>query len=410
MESLFEITFKPFKDMLSTLNKFDLTFENALEFDLETLKFVYKEYDEKEIIDFWNALRCYKNESNEKPQDQLFEMTFKPFQDILNTLKNFEITFENTLELEFDIIKSVLEEYDEKSITDFWNALQNYKNESNVRPKEISNNPIIKFFMKKRYHTQDLQSLISKIIGKHECLSLDELLSNSKEKLSELSLLDPSDDDQTTKFILICELESFFYKNTHSLNENENNNNSHNHEFFDDLVAAFIRKNMSLAKISELAKQKKLDLFIFFSFSHFDETLPKPFFEYLDKENITFSQLKNFSKEEFKNYGLDENDIELLSIASDNAKQCSLRRFEFWELGYDFFKYICSQRLSFKDIDSINEEEFWKTTPVKPNDKIFKLLKQKSEFEVFLDEIKISLPEDPKLKALKYIDLNTLKT
>jgi hypothetical protein len=377
------------EQIIQNLVEQNLELTQVIDLDYEDLKSLLEEIDDIHIHSFWEDLQTLKNS---KLVDQLGDYNreeLKDFIDICRHLIESSISLADLQGLDDDAINYTLSDFHEAKIIHFLKTIRSLMNAgSNLHP-------IIQYFQSKSLE-EDYLPMIEHIISSN--ISFDELLMMNIEEL--FQLLSGLDINITLKnnFISIISLESFF------------NKNNFKDEISDNIKNICLQKKISLIELFDYSKSNILELILFLSITNLIETLPKLFVDNLIQNKFPLSELTILKKDELMRFGLEEEDFNILSNSLDIYKQCSLRQFSIFILDYIFLQFICPRGLTMKQIDEWLETEYDKIPNLKNKDKIIQLLKQKSEIEIFLSDVKINTIDIKLLNVIKYIEYETIRT
>ena len=383
---------KNFENHLKIIQKLlenGLEFSDALEFDLDTFKNFLNDFDESMIESFFTDLQSYKESQNTPLIHGYSLKEFDNYREICKKLIEKELTLENAINLDDENIRIYLADLDDQSqISLFVSVLEKIKcsKKDEKCDKEIFN----------YFHSKNLSPEFNTIISKiDEKISLNDLLEMSKKnKLTEFLKKFESETDSVKKdFISVLELECFFDSNNLSK------------ETFQNLKKFLMKKKIYLNVLSSYSKNKKLEFFLLLKITKFSEET----IEDLLTKTI-FSNLQINIVEELKKVVLGETERKVLSNLLSFLKQCQIRRISIFNVNEIFLSYVLENELTFKNIDIWTIDDFNKKVPdLKEKEILIQLIKQKSQVEIFLEDVKINL-EKTDLDNLRYIDFERIKT
>ncbi len=279
--------------------------------------------------------------------------------EIIQKLLNENISFDEVVDFDLPVLKSLFEEFDESIIEKFWNDLQELKgnkhdssrnktadlsqyedickilfeenklmmddllnleddniklllteiNEERINEfmkelhkikknnKDDENDEITHYFKLNKIYSE-FSSLIEGINQKNK-FTLQELLAMTKEEISNILIPIELNESLKQNFLSIIDMENFFKKNSFS------------NKLFENIKCVCLIKKIFLDKLINYSNTQSLELILFLSFTNLEEILPKDFINKLG-ENVSINKLYTKKDEELKNNGLNENELKLL--------------------------------------------------------------------------------------------------
>ena len=383
---------KNFENHLEMIQKFEeenIEISEALEYDLEVFKSLLLDFEESKIESFFKDLQSNKESQNTPLTHGYHLKEFDYFREICKKLIESEFTLDETITFDDEVLRNLLEDFntDQSQISLFVSLLEKIKCN---KKDEKCNKEIFTYFDSNNLFNE-FKGIISKI---DEKISLNDLLEMSKKnKLSEfLNKFENETDSLKKDFISVIHLECFF------------NSNDLSKENFQNLKNFLLKKRIYLKVLSSKSKSNKLEFFLFLKITQFSEEIVESLLM-----NTIFSNLQRNIDEELKKVMLWETEVKLLSILLSFLKQCQIRRISIFNVNHIFLSFVLENGLTFKDIDKWTTEDYSNKVPdLKEKEILIQLLKQKSQFEIFLEDVKINL-EKTALDVLRYIEFERIK-